>query len=424
MKQKDMKMRINTKTIIVIALTAMISCNQGSHTHQDHEDHDHHGPEGVVMLNQRQMEALDLKMGTFLQRNLSTLIKVNGELDVPPGAEAGVAAIMGGNVKDIKVFQGDKVKRGQVLAVLEHPDYISLQEEFFETATKLDFLEQEYSRQKVLFENNVSAGKSFQEVESEYNSVRGKYEGLKARLRLLNLSPEAVAKGQFRTQVSVLSPLDGYINEINIRLGTYVDATDVMFGITDNREIHADFRVYEKDVHLIREGQKVNLSVAGMPEEQFTATIFAIGKELDRDSRSINVHARLENNPGYLIPGMYASGTIFADADSVRALPNDAVVKDGTKSYIFVLDENMQPKVHDHHKSDEKMEAEEAHMHEGEENGEKFVFRMVEVITGKNAGGYSEVKLMEDLPDDVKVVLNNAYYLLADLKKAETSHEH
>lgn len=115
-------------------------------------------------------------------RNLTTVIKVNGQLEVPPANSAEVTAVIGGNVKSINVFYGDQVRKGQQLVVLEHPDYIVLQENFAEAASRLEFIKKEYKRQKELFENNVGAGRDFQQTKSEYNTIKAKYEGLKSRL--------------------------------------------------------------------------------------------------------------------------------------------------------------------------------------------------------------------------------------------------
>jgi cobalt-zinc-cadmium efflux system membrane fusion protein len=154
------------KSKIIIALLAVVtlmSCNSNKNENSETgEQAEHEGPEGVVMLNELQREALDLKLGSFSMRNLTTMVKTNGEMQVPPANSAEVTAVIGGNVRDIKVFQGDKVRRGQTLAILEHPDYIKLQEDFAELASRLEFLEMEYERQKELFENNVGAGREFQ----------------------------------------------------------------------------------------------------------------------------------------------------------------------------------------------------------------------------------------------------------------------
>lgn len=413
---------MNTKIIIALmAIATLISCNTKNKTAGEGEEHEEHSPEGIVILNKNQREALKLKLGSFQMRNLTTVVKSNGQLEVPPANSADITAVIGGNVKEIKVFHGDRVSKGQLLAVLEHPDYIALQESFAEVANRLEFLEQEFERQKELFENNVGAGRDFQQAKSEYNTAKTKYEGLKSRLQLINLSPAKIKEGIISNTVSILSPINGFINEVNIKVGSYVDAKDILLEITDNSAIHADFMVYEKDVHLVKEGQKVHFTVSNRPGEELTATVFAIGKEFEANSRAVHIHAKINEKVSGLIPGMYISGHLHTDENYTRALPNDAIVAEGTKSFIFILDKQALEK----HVGEEN--------HEGHEHGDeddddaaenKTAFRMVEVIPGLKDEGYTEIRLINPLPENTQVVMNAAYYLLADMKKEETEHEH
>lgn len=420
--------------LTLIAVASLLSCN--SNKKENAESHEHAGEataEGLLMLNEQQCEALNLQLGNFQMRNLTTLVKTNGQLEVPPSACADVTAIIGGNVKEIKVFHGDKVNKGQSLAILEHPDYIVLQEEFAETANKLEFLEQEYARQKELFENNVGAGRDYQQVKSAYNTAKARYEGLKSRLQLLNLSPEKVKDGIISSTISILSPISGFVNDVNIKVGTYVDAKHQLLSVTDNREIHADFMVYENDVHLLKNGQKIDFTVSNRPGEELSATIFAIGKEFEANTRAVHIHARLDKNPGDLIPGMYVTGHIHTDENTTRTLPNDAVVTEGTKSYIFILDKSVKEEEHEESHEGDDPEAEKnreehagdtGHEHEDVNGAHSMVFRMVEVITGMQESGYTEIKLLSPLSDDTQIVMNAAYYMLADMKKEETEHAH
>ena len=325
-----MKTKIFITLVSFITLTTLSSC--GSKKENSEEEHEEHSEEGVVVLNEKQQDALNLKLGNFQMRNLTTVVKTNGELAVPPASSADITAVIGGNVKSIKVFHGDKVYRGQLLAVLEHPDYISIQEDFAEVANNLEFLEKEYKRQKELFENKVGAGRDYQEAKSKYNTAKARYAGLKSRLQLLHLSPEKVKLGQISNTVSIISPINGFVNEVNIKVGTYIDASNKMFEITDNSAIHADFMIYEKDVHLLKIGQKVHFTVSNRPNEEFVAKVFAIGKEFNSNTRAIQIHANVTEKTDGLIPGMYISGHLHTDEKSTRTLPNDAIVKIGRAS--------------------------------------------------------------------------------------------
>ncbi len=388
-----MKKKIYIVLIALITITSFVSCSSNS-TNTESEGHEHseEGEEGVVVLNKVQQQFLNLKIGNFEMRNLTTVVKINGQLEVAPKDRAGVTAILGGNVKSIKVFQGDKVKQGQVLAVLEHPDYITIQEEFATISNNLEFLKQEYERQKELFDNNVGAGKDYQKAKSKYNNAKVKYKSLKSRLLLLHLSPEQVKKGKISSTINIISPISGFVNSVNVMVGIYVDAKTKMFELADNSKIHADFKVYEKDVHLLNIGQKIHFIVSNKEQKEYTAEIFAIGKQFEKDTRSVHIHANIIEDKAGLIPGMYITGHLHTDKDYVKTVPNDAIVTQGVKSFIFIIKE---------------------------ENGENTKFKMIEIVKGKSDDGYTQVNLLEKSPEDVRVVLNKAYYLLSDMNKDE-----
>ena len=211
-------------------------------------------------------------------------------------------------------------------------------------------------------------------------------------------------------------------------MGTYLDASDKLFSISDNSALHADFMVYEKDVHLIKEGQTVHFTVSNRPGDELTAKVFAIGKEFESNTRAVHIHANLDNNPGNLIPGMYISGHFHTDANYTQTLPDDAVVSVGIKSYIFIhnMDAMDQTGSEDTHQHDENESyASDDHEKEVSEiEKDEMVFRMMEVITGVSDEGYVEIKLLDSLKDNARIVQNTAYYLLADMTKEKTGHEH
>jgi cobalt-zinc-cadmium efflux system membrane fusion protein len=396
--------------IIMIAIVMGISCNRERNKPHT-EDESHSESENIVTLNPKQVDALNLKLGTFEIKPMTIVVRTNGELEVSPSGSADVTAVIGGNVKEILVFHGDRVKKGQSMVVLEHPDYIALQQEFAEVSSNLEYLEKEFNRQEELSNSNVNAEKNFQLAQSEYKSAKARFQGLKSRLELININPGNVLDGNISREIYIVSPINGFVNDVKIKIGTYIEPKDVLFSVSNNNEIHADFMVYEKDIHHIRQGQKVNFTVANRPGEELTATIFAIGKEFEPNLRAVHIHARLDKNPGNLIPGMYISGHIHSEAGMSKTLPEDAVVSDGTKSFIFVLD-----KV-------EESAKEETENHENEEHS-VMSFRMIEVVTGLTDEGFIEVDVVDSISENAQIVLNAAYYLLADMKKDETEHIH
>ena len=177
--------------------------------------------------------------------------------------------------------------------------------------------------------------------------------------------------------------------------------------------------VYEKDVHLVKEGQKIHFTVSNRPDEEFTANVFAVGKQFEANTRAVHVHAKINEKVSGLIPGMYISGHLHTDEKYTRTLPNDALVTEGTKSYIFILDNES---LEEH--AEEKNDKGHKHVDFDDDEHDKMAFKITEVIPGLKDDGYTEIHLIDSLPEDTKVVMNVAYYLLADMKKEETDHDH
>jgi cobalt-zinc-cadmium efflux system membrane fusion protein len=85
-----------------------------------------------VSLTKEQYEGIKIQVGKIERKNLSSLVKASGVLDLPPQNKASVSSLVGGVITKIHVIQGDLVKQGQTLATLEHPDILRLQQDYIE----------------------------------------------------------------------------------------------------------------------------------------------------------------------------------------------------------------------------------------------------------------------------------------------------
>ncbi|PID67681.1 MAG: efflux transporter periplasmic adaptor subunit, partial [Flavobacteriia bacterium] len=137
--------------------------------HNDESDHDHdhehdHGDSGEVLLTQQQYEALQMKTDTLVLRAMSGFVEANGTLEVPPQNQAAITSVVGANVVAIKVAEGDKVSKGQVVAYLSHPDIIKMQTDYLNAYSNSNFLKKSYERQQKLYEAGVGSGANFQKA--------------------------------------------------------------------------------------------------------------------------------------------------------------------------------------------------------------------------------------------------------------------
>src|SRR5699024_10632327 len=105
--------------------------------------------------------------------------------------------------------------------------------------------------------------------------------GLKAQLNQLGLTVKQIQQGKIYQKVPIISPLNGYVQDIPLKIGAYVSPKESLFSIIDNTHLHADFRVFEKDMAKIRKGQLISFRTEAYPDKGFTAKIFAIGKQFE-----------------------------------------------------------------------------------------------------------------------------------------------
>jgi len=405
---------------LLIATTFLFSCQSRDHAHDDshsEEEHAEHSKDEVHLL-QQQMDVMGIELGKFQEVNLSTTIKTSGQLELPPQNMASVSAIMGGRVKEILVLEGDYVKKGKTLALLEHPEFIQMQQQFSETKNHLAFLQKEYERKKGLFADSITSAKSFQQTESEYLTETVNLNALKAKLTLLGIDINALNEGKIFSTVPITAPISGYISGIAVNTGSYAQPEQELFQIVDNEFIHIDLLVYEKDIPKITTGQKVVFSLATNPDSLFEGKIFSVDKAFSKEPKAVTAHALIENKQGTLLPGMYVDARIVVDDKKTVAVPDDAIVSDAGLNYIFVLKEDGEE--HEHHENEShKHEDKEEHTHEGE-----FVFRKIEVNTGASDIGFTEVVPAQKIPLNPTVVVKGAFYLLAEMKKGKGGEGH
>jgi cobalt-zinc-cadmium efflux system membrane fusion protein len=391
------------QTSLVVAL-AFYGCtsNQVDQAHEDDDQHDHHahGMEWVE-LNQEQIDMLDLEIGEISQRNMSDFVRTNGRLEVPPQNKATVTAIIGANIQSVEVIPGQDVAKGQVLATISHPDLIKIQSSYATLKSELDYLEIEHARQKRLYEAEVGSGKEYRKVKTEYLKAQGELAGLESQLRQLNLNPQKIAEGKITETVQVISPIKGSVTAIHVNLGQYVAPETSLFEVIDNHHIHVDLLVYEKDIARIKKGQEVLFHLESAPEREFKAEVFAVGSSFEEKRKAVSVHAEIiGDKPHALLPGMYVKGRILLNSAQTAAVPAEAVVRDENQQVIFTVEETT--------KGDTKL----------------FRFTPVTVQAGVENNGWIEIESAIIGQANLKIALNQAYFILAEMQKGEGGHEH
>jgi len=387
-------------TAMLMTLT-IISCGE-SKTESDHDDaahsekeENHSEEDEIVTLTGKQYDALQMEVDTLAQRNMSGYVEANGQLEVPLQNEATITTVVGANVVSIEVIEGDKVNKGQTVAYLSHPNIIQKQTDYLNAYSNSQFLKKEYERQKTLYDAGVGSGANFQKAEAEYQASRSMVNGLEAQLQQLNVSASGVRNGTIYQRVALRSPIQGSVEKVEVKTGQYVEPQTDLMEIVDTHHVHADLMVFEKDVYKVKEGQTVRFNVQSIPGKELTAEIYSVGKTFEQNPKAIHVHAEIENKEGNLIPGMYIQGRIQTNNTMTTAIPESAIAADGEKSFVF----------------------------SAKKEGEDWKFMPVEIIKGTHDGDWIAIDFLMEQEPNTKYAFNNAYYLMAEMKKGENEEE-
>ena len=406
--------------VIILAIILYFSLRHtegDGHVHTDGEAHteenhsEENGPTEIkeVELKEAQFKASSIELGTFLDKNLSEVIKANGYTKLPPQNQADVSVFTTGIVKTINVIEGQRVSKGQTIATIESPEFTKIQEAYLTSKSNLEYLKLEFERQKTLSDEEVNSKKVFQKTKSDYEIERARFNSLQKQLNTLHIS----GNGNTTATVPVVAPISGNITEIYIKIGSNVEAGKPLMNIVDNSKLHVDLLVYEN----------VRFILTNQDNTEINGKIFSVGKSFENETKSVAVHADISNFQQKLIPGMYVNALIDAGANTVKALPSEAIIKADGREFIFVLEEG--------HKEEVAHDEKDGHNHEDgdkheEAEGKTFHFQRIEVKTGTSQLGYTQVTLLQKIEPNAKIVLKGAYYVQSHLLKSEGGggHEH
>jgi cobalt-zinc-cadmium efflux system membrane fusion protein len=348
-------------------------------------------PADEITFSKGQFIMAGIQTGKVESRNLNSIIKATGMIDVEPSSVVTISAPLGGYIKSAGLLPGQPIKKGQVIATLENPEFIDIQQQYLESRSRVTLLQKEFDRQQLLRSQDVNAAKTLQLVTSDLQVMKSKLAALEAKISMAGINKAALSEGKILPSAHLYSPITGYVRTSNINIGKYVNPTDVLFELAKNGELHLALNVFEKDIEQIRVGQAIRFGLGSQQQVDRTATVFLIG-HATADDRMIPVHCHLpKSSAKALLPGMYVKAWIEKAADAVPVLPNEAVVQSEGKDYIFI---------------------QTAQLEKG------FTYKMVPVKKGIQQDNLTQVTLPSTVAPDAVIVTKGTYALLSALINA------
>jgi membrane fusion protein, heavy metal efflux system len=345
-------------------------------------------------------------------QSIAGVIPATGKILVPENRMAVIGPVNQGRIVRLYAGQGTRVRKGQKLADLESSDIDQAEADYLKaladyqnalrsSAAEIKLAQQSYDRNKLLYEQKITAGKNLQSAEHDLevakaaadNSVNGTKAALTAARRhllILGLNDATIDALAKRTDLaatfSLNSPIDGIVVERNATVGASVGTDANLFKIIDLSRVWIDADVFERDLPRVRPGQDVKLTVTAFPQSTFSGKVILINSVVDPETRTVKVRTEVANPDGRLKPDMFANVQIVTDMNrSAISIPQSAVLNDDGKTIVFVAEGNGYKK---------------RQVQAGIQNNDR-----VEIVDGLNAGD--------------KVVVKGNYLLLEQSKSEQ-----
>ncbi len=339
----------------------------------------------LIRLSAGQVEMAGIKTGYIKKHLISDIIYCSGSIEADPNEQAYVSAPMNGYMKQISVYIGDYVRKGQNLAMLEHPNYIELQKEYLETKSQYDYYKEDFKRQGELSLENATSLKKMQMAQNEFRKVEASFYALKEHLEFIGIDTDSLYVDKIKSSILLRSPISGYITKVNGKIGQLCTPEMPVFEIIENKNALLHLKVFEMDADKVRKGQSIEFNAINDPTKTYQAIIRATTRSVD-ENNTINLHAMIIDADKSLLPGMYVKAKILVDTDSVFALINQAIVEYNNSYFIF-----------------EKLDG--------------TAFKLHEITTGRTSDILTEIEPVNSDVLDAEIVISGAYYLQSRLQE-------
>lgn len=322
--------------ILAVLSTILFSCSAPAPTETAAESNS--STSRLVQLSPEQQERAHITIGKADSMALFYETSCFGRTQLPPANTISIHFKNEAYIQDIFVLEGEQVSKNQLLATVEHPSIIALQQEFLVAHNQHDYLQKEIERKTPLLESKAVSQKDFNALQSDLNQATITLNALTSQLQLLGIQPQMVFEKGIQNSCSIYAPENGIIESISGNKGALIQPNQAIFQLLNTNKLMVSLSVFSSDLHHVSIGDSVVLS---SQNEQFTGKVHSVSKHLVPENGSgtvlvtFNQQALTQN----LAVGEALNATIFSWPQVGLTLPISAVLKQG-ETYVAYTSTN------------------------------------------------------------------------------------
>ncbi|AWH73785.1 MULTISPECIES: efflux RND transporter periplasmic adaptor subunit [unclassified Dokdonia] len=241
------------------------------------------------------------------------MISLSGKIAANEENNTVQASYFKGRIERLNVnYEGQRVKRGQLLATIYAPDLVAAQQEL------------------------ITAASLKESQPALYKAVRNKLKNWKLSEKQINAIEES---GSVRDNFPIYATVSGTVSEVMAAQGDYVNQGQPIIKLSNLNSVWAEFDAYENQIAQFKVGQKINITTNAYPNKEFEGTISFIDPMLNKATRTVTVRATLQNRDDLFKPGMFVTGKVEGATQTMEnalSVPASAVLWTGERSLVYI----------------------------------------------------------------------------------------
>jgi cobalt-zinc-cadmium efflux system membrane fusion protein len=251
-----------------------------------------------------------------------------------PARTASVIPPLSGRVLDLKVRLGDRVAKGQVLAVLDSADLAQAYDDYDKAADAFRLTQKNLGRQLEQSKIGVASDRDLDQAKSDNAQTEAEYTRTRARLNVLHASTESRGSSRLLT---VQAPVSGSIITLSVTPGSVInDPTAPLMTIADLSTVWITAMVPEKDIGVVAKGQDADVSLTAYPDRLLHGKVLFVGDVVEPDSRRNKIRIAFANADYSLKPNMFATVTLAGPPQARVILPSSSLLMNNDRTSVFV----------------------------------------------------------------------------------------
>jgi cobalt-zinc-cadmium efflux system membrane fusion protein len=265
---------------------------------------------------------------------------INPELILPatvesdPTRTATVLPPLGGRVVEIKAALGDRVRKGQVLAVIDSPDLGQAYDDNDKAADTYRLTQKNLARQEEQLKLGTLSSRDLDQAKSDNAQAAAEYARTQARLKTIGAPEE---RHSHSTLMSVQAPVAGSVIAVNIASGNMInDPTQPIMTVADLGTVWVTAMVPEKDIALIAKGQDASVTLSAYPGKVMHGKVLFVSDVIEPDSRRDKLRIAFANADVSLKPNMFATVTLKRQQETRVMVPTSALLMNNDRTTVFV----------------------------------------------------------------------------------------